>query len=85
MLGESGFSRCRSLSSVQFEAGSTLSRTAKWAFSETGLVAISISASVKMLNESCFADCRSLSSVTVKSGSTLSRIESDPFQETGLI
>jgi hypothetical protein len=50
-----------------------LSRTERFAFSETGLREIIIPASVRELGEMWFYECTSLSSITFEAGSKLQK------------
>jgi hypothetical protein len=69
---------------VAFEGGSKLSRLEKYAFSETGLTAVHIPASVEVICEKCFSSCTPLRSVTFAVDCQLSRLEQAAFYETDL-
>jgi hypothetical protein len=69
---------------VAFEAGCKLSRLEQAAFSGSGLTAIHIPASVKVICAFCFSDCASLVSVTFAVDCELSRLDRWAFHESGL-
>jgi hypothetical protein len=62
-----------------------MSRIEEAAFSETGLVEITVRSSVDVCAADCSSGYRSLCPVAFHSGSRLSRIESVAFDRTGFV
>jgi hypothetical protein len=80
VLSDSCFCGCKSLGSVTFESGSALREIGPRAFLDSGLVSMSIPASVEVIGKSAFNVCGSLESVTFEAGSVLREIGEDAFR-----
>ena len=79
-----GFDHIPTLTTVNFEANSTLETILTSCFAYTGITSITIPASVETIGASAFANCSALETVSFESGSNLTTVESSGFAYTGI-
>ncbi len=79
-----GFDHIPTLTTVNFEANSTLETISASCFAYTGITSITIPASVETIGASAFANCSALETISFESGSNLTTVESSGFSYTGI-
>ena len=83
-IGEYAFSYTSALTSVTFEADSSLNSIGDWAFQSSGLTSIDIPKPVTSIGFNAFWNCNNLSSVTFEAESSLTAIGIHAFYLSGL-
>ena len=81
-IGDNAFENATSLTSVTFEAGSTLTTIGNYAFRLSGLTSIEIPNSVTSIGDNAFQNAESLTTFTFETGSTLTTIGVSAFRHT---
>ena len=83
-IADSAFNGCSALKTIAFASDSVLETIGNYSFSSSGLTAITMPSSVKLIDRYAFQYCSSLATVTFPSNSVLETIGSYAFFGTAL-
>ena len=83
-IANDAFKECSTLKTVAFASDSVLETIGNYSFSSSGLTAITMPSSVKLIDRYAFQYCSSLATVTFPSNSVLETIGSYAFFGTAL-